>query len=375
MTTLPTSADFTTTPGSHLAMRTSLAQQRDYLAGLMGDDGLPATALASLGALAGQYVAKTAAYTVTTADRGKVINGTGTWTLSLPPAASAGVGFSLLVKNGGSGTITLDPSGAELVDGAATLALATGRAVLLSCTGTAWVVLEIPGKVTQTATDTTAGRLLKVGDFGLGSALAPALTDFTAELRGGFSRFLEASVIGYPTSLSFYGGAIVARGGGADAGATGGHLVLAARMGASVSNQKIRLGSRGTATGALTWAELYHSGSILGTVSQSAGVPTGPIFEAGSNANGRYERLADGKMECWQTMTASDAAATTWTFPSAFIEAPVVTGNAIATVLSVPCLDAAPTTTAATFSARDKTDARRADVVHLHAVGRWSTMT
>jgi len=73
-------------------------------------------------------------------------------------------------------------------------------------------------------------------------------------------------------------------------------------------------------------------------------------------------------------MTASDAAATTWTFPSAFIEAPVVTGNAIATVLSVPCLDAAPTTTAATFSARDKTDARRADVVHLHAVGRWSTM-
>jgi len=51
-----------------------------------------------------------------------------------------------------------------------------------------------------------------------------------------------------------------------------------------------------------------------------------------------------------------------------------VTGNAIATVLSALCLDAAPTTTAVTFSARDKTDARRADVVHLHAVGRWSTM-
>jgi len=138
MTTLPTSADFTTTPGSHLAMRTSLAQQRDYLAGLLGADGLPATALATLGSLAGQYIAKTGAYTISTGDRGKVIDASGTWTLSLPAAAAAGSGFALLVKNGGSGVITLDPSGAELVDGSATLALSAGRAVLLSCTGTAW---------------------------------------------------------------------------------------------------------------------------------------------------------------------------------------------------------------------------------------------
>jgi len=223
MTTLPTSADFTTTPGSHLAMRTSLAQQRDYLAGLLGADGLPATALATLGSLAGQYIAKTGAYTISTGDRGKVIDASGTWTLSLPAAAAAGSGFALLVKNGGSGVITLDPSGAELIDGSATLALSAGRAVLLSCTGTAW-------------------------------------------------------------------------------------------------------------------AKVFHSENLLGTVSQSGGVPTGAVFERGSNANGSYTKFADGTMICYHTFSVGSIVAAgagtfdnpyrspsiTWTFPAAFSAVPVV---------------------------------------------------
>jgi len=123
-----------------------------------------------------------------------------------------------------------------------------------------------------------------------------------------------------------------------------------------------------------SWVRYLTTGNLLGAVSQSAGVPTGAVIESGSNANGRYTKFASGLLECRQTMAAASGAAVTWTFPSAFIEGPVVTGNAIATVLSALCLDAAPTTTAVTFSARDKTDARRADVVHLDAVGRWSTM-
>ncbi|MFV3316579.1 hypothetical protein [Pseudomonas sp. NY15374] len=38
--------------------------------------------------------------------------------------------------------------------------------------------------------------------------------------------------------------------------------------------------------------------NILGTVSSSGGVPTGAIMEAGSNANGRYVKFADGTMIC-----------------------------------------------------------------------------
>ncbi|MDE0922368.1 hypothetical protein [Aurantimonas coralicida] len=43
--------------------------------------------------------------------------------------------------------------------------------------------------------------------------------------------------------------------------------------------------------------------SIVGTVGQSGGVPTGAIIERGSNANGSYIRWADGTQICTKTMT------------------------------------------------------------------------
>jgi hypothetical protein len=54
----------------------------------------------------------------------------------------------------------------------------------------------------------------------------------------------------------------------------------------------------------LTPDKAFRRGNILGTVSQSGGVPTGAIIERGSNANGSYVRLADGTQECWTYMTA-----------------------------------------------------------------------
>ena len=39
-------------------------------------------------------------------------------------------------------------------------------------------------------------------------------------------------------------------------------------------------------------------GDVLGTVSQSAGVPTGAIIERGSNANGEFVKYADGTQIC-----------------------------------------------------------------------------
>lgn len=43
----------------------------------------------------------------------------------------------------------------------------------------------------------------------------------------------------------------------------------------------------------------FRRGNLLGTVSQSGGVPTGAIIERGSNANGEYVRWADGTQICW----------------------------------------------------------------------------
>jgi hypothetical protein len=50
---------------------------------------------------------------------------------------------------------------------------------------------------------------------------------------------------------------------------------------------------------AISPSALYAQSNILGTVSQSAGVPTGAIIERGSNANGEYVRYADGTQICF----------------------------------------------------------------------------
>jgi hypothetical protein len=54
------------------------------------------------------------------------------------------------------------------------------------------------------------------------------------------------------------------------------------------------------------WKKIYDQGNILGTVSQSGGVPTGAVIERGSNANGSYVKFADGTVICTQTISRTD---------------------------------------------------------------------
>ena len=56
----------------------------------------------------------------------------------------------------------------------------------------------------------------------------------------------------------------------------------------------LELGTAATRAALGTTGALYSRDSILGTVSQSAGIPTGAIIERGSNANGRFTKYADG---------------------------------------------------------------------------------
>lgn len=76
--------------------------------------------------------------------------------------------------------------------------------------------------------------------------------------------------------------------------------------------------------------------SIVGSVSEAGGSPTGAIIERGSNANGEFVRLADGTQICIGTpvmpatgpTTANGAVflgpLTQWTFPASFASAPYV---------------------------------------------------
>ncbi len=83
-------------------------------------------------------LAKTGTYTVAKEDVGKTLNCTNSFTLNLLAAAAAGDGFTLSVRNTGTGTITIDPNSSELIDGNSTLAVTAGTGVMLVCNGSAW---------------------------------------------------------------------------------------------------------------------------------------------------------------------------------------------------------------------------------------------
>lgn len=294
MTSLPASSDFTGGAVTEGQFKTALTGLRDFLSGLLGADGVNATALATLGALGAGYAAKTAAYTVVVGDRGKVLNCSGTWTLSLPAAATAGAGFSFAVRVE-SGTITIDPSGAELIDGSTTVAMVSGRAAWLISTGTEWLRMTMP-KAQNTATDITADRLMAVGAFGLGANAAIAVTDYDAITATGFYRN-GAIATGSPIASSLYW-SVLHLAHASDGTAS----QLAMRSAGVTANQMYFRRKSGGVWSA--WAKVFHSESLLGTVSQTAGLPTGAVMERGSNANGEYVKFADGTLICTKQITA-----------------------------------------------------------------------
>ena len=53
-------------------------------------------------------------------------------------------------------------------------------------------------------------------------------------------------------------------------------------------------------------AEVFKQSNILGTVSESGGVPTGAIIQQGSNANGYFVKYADGTIIVGRRTTLGD---------------------------------------------------------------------
>ena len=177
---------------------------------------------------------------------------------------------------------------------------------------------SITGNAVQTsATDTTAGRLLPVGAFGLGGAVL--LTGTTAlqdrDLRPGIYAYAPGTVTGGPTTSAGAATLIVAE---APASLTGGtarktFLVMTATTTAGL--QGAFYGAQASLTGAITWQAL-------------SGV-------RGSNANGNFVQHPDGSTECWTTGRSAANASTAdgslfrsadvaWTYPVAFSATPAV---------------------------------------------------
>lgn len=193
------------------------------------------------------------------------------------------------------------------------------------------------GSVTHSRNDTTAGRLMKVGDFGVGEAPSTLVS-------GDYNTFPEL----YPGN-GFVG---LISSAATNAPEPGGYFhyleqrvfggqVLQLAYPYRVNDDKF-FAFRSRFSGVWTpWRQVYHQGTVLGAVSQSGGVPTGAIIERGSNANGEYVKFADGTMICTAYLSCGATAAAgglyastiaTWTYPASFVDAPSVaysTGTAL----------------------------------------------
>lgn len=81
---------------------------------------------------------KSGSYTATANDNMSLLHFSATATLTLPPAATLGNGYLLVVSAGAGFTVTIDPDGTETINGVATAAIDTRDIALLFCTGGGW---------------------------------------------------------------------------------------------------------------------------------------------------------------------------------------------------------------------------------------------
>lgn len=92
------------------------------------------------------YDARTSNTVLGTTDALKLIDVTsGTFTQTLTAAATLGSGWWLYYRNSGTGVVTIDPDGSELIDGVTSGTINPGMTVLIQCTGTAFNVVRVGG--------------------------------------------------------------------------------------------------------------------------------------------------------------------------------------------------------------------------------------
>ena len=131
--------------------------------------------LAAIGSTLNQTTPVTAfasTYTLLTSDRASTYVWTGgAGTLSLTSATTLGNNWFVFVRNGGSGTLTVSPTGGNQINGSASLALQPSDSCLIVCSGSAFYTIGL-GQGTQFSFTQLTKSVAPGGSFTLSSTEA-----------------------------------------------------------------------------------------------------------------------------------------------------------------------------------------------------------
>lgn len=162
---------------------------------------LAGTGIVAVGALLSQSVPITnfnSNYLAGNSDRARMFVWTGAaGTLELPLAATVGNNWFCYLRNSGSGAITVDPSGAVLINGSATLSFQPGDSAIIATDGTSYYTVGF-GQQAIFAFDYTSIDVAGTGDYTLtGSELNRIAYTFTGTLTGNRNIIVPATVQQY----------------------------------------------------------------------------------------------------------------------------------------------------------------------------------
>ena len=288
--------------------------------------------------------------------------------------AAAAETASLLFQTGWSGRAEIGTVGEDGLSIKVSADGATFVPALLARSDQLRIDLPLTGAAVQAdALDATPARVMTTGAFGLGMSdgLAAPSDDADLCLKAGLAYRLTPAALHAPATEVSGGSLLVSTG----AGGSVQQLFLAAGG--------ARLWLRGLAAGASLWGvwqRILGNDLILGPVAQAAGVPTGALFETGSNANGSWTRFADGTQICTGAGLSAPNISTAegtifrsadvvWSFPAGFVGAPVVSGAA--EDLQAWLSAGLPGTTSCTVRLKSAVSKASSVGLRLMAQGRW----
>lgn len=175
--------------------------------------------LAAIGSTLNQTTPVTAfasTYTLIASDRASTYVWTGgAGTLSLTSATTLGNNWFVFVRNGGSGTLTVSPSGGNQINGSASLALQPSDSCLIVCSGSAFYTIGL-GQGTQFSFTQLTKSVAPGGAFTLSSTeAANVIQKYTGALSSNVTVTMPQTVQIYyitnqttgPYSITFTTGA------------------------------------------------------------------------------------------------------------------------------------------------------------------------